>query len=35
MIYKELETSNYIKNNGFRKNINDADLEIQNTLKRK
>ena len=35
MIYKELETSNIIKNNDLEENINNIDLEIQNTIKKK
>ena len=35
MIYKELETSNIIKNDDLEENINNTDLEIQNTIKNK
>jgi hypothetical protein len=35
MIYKELETSNIIKNDDLEENINNTDLEIQNTIKKK
>ena len=35
MIYKKLESSNIIKHDDLEENINNTDLEIQNTIKNK
>ena len=35
IIYKELETSNIINHDNLEENINNTDLEIQNTIKKK